>query len=111
MTKRWVNRPEGSTWGDWGDDDQLGRMNLVTPEKRLAAVAEVKATMGWSPQVPVRVAVSADSSEEPSELRRPVPAPRVVREKVPTLVREKEVAPVVSTSVISRVDREAHTPV
>ena len=42
MKKRWVNRPEGSTWGDWGDDDQLGRMNLVTPEKRLAAVAEVK---------------------------------------------------------------------
>ena len=41
MTKRWVNRPEGSTWGDWGEDDQCGRMNLVTPERRLAGAAEI----------------------------------------------------------------------
>ncbi len=42
MNERWRQRPEGSTWGDWGDDDQRGRMNLVTPERRLAAVAEVR---------------------------------------------------------------------
>jgi kynurenine formamidase len=42
MTKRWVNRPEGSTWGNWGDDDQRGRMNLVTAERRLQAAAEIK---------------------------------------------------------------------
>lgn len=42
MTTRWKNRPEGSTWGDWGDDDQKGRMNLLTPERVKAAVAEVK---------------------------------------------------------------------
>jgi len=41
MTKRWVNRPDGSTWGDWGEDDQRGRMNLVTPERRAAAAREV----------------------------------------------------------------------
>ncbi|MEQ8321129.1 MAG: cyclase family protein [Rhodospirillales bacterium] len=41
MAKRWVNRPEGSTWGDWGEDDQLGRVNLLTPDKVKAAVAEV----------------------------------------------------------------------
>ncbi len=28
MTKRWTQRPEGSTWGDWGEDDELGRINL-----------------------------------------------------------------------------------
>jgi kynurenine formamidase len=39
---RWKNRPEGSTWGDWGPDDQLGRMNLVTPERVKRAVGEVK---------------------------------------------------------------------
>ena len=33
--KRWKQRPEGSTWGDWGDDDELGRINLLTPEKVL----------------------------------------------------------------------------
>lgn len=39
---RWKNRPAGSTWGDWGPDDQLGRLNLVTPEKVLQGIAEVK---------------------------------------------------------------------
>ena len=53
MTKRWVNRPEGSTWGDWGDDDQLGRMNLVTPQKRLAAVAEVKEGLCYCLSMPL----------------------------------------------------------
>ena len=32
MTKRWVHRPEGSTWGDWCEDDELGRINLITSE-------------------------------------------------------------------------------
>ena len=40
--KRWKHRPEGSTWGDWGDDDQLGRLNLITPAKVLQGIAEVK---------------------------------------------------------------------
>jgi kynurenine formamidase len=40
--KRWKQRPPGSNWGDFGDDDQLGRMNLLTPQKVLAAVREVR---------------------------------------------------------------------
>ena len=39
VTKRWKQRPDGSTWGDWGDDDELGRINLLTPEKVLAGRA------------------------------------------------------------------------
>ena len=39
---RWKRRPPGSTWGDWGPDDQLGRLNLLTPDKVMKAVAEVK---------------------------------------------------------------------
>jgi kynurenine formamidase len=39
--KRWVRRPEGSNWGDFGPDDQIGRMNLLTPEHRLRAIREV----------------------------------------------------------------------
>lgn len=38
---RWVNRPEGSNWGDFGRDDRLGRMNLLTPDRVRSAVAEV----------------------------------------------------------------------
>ena len=40
-TKRWTKRPEGSNWGDFGDDDQCGRMNLITPEKVRQGIAEV----------------------------------------------------------------------
>ncbi|MEO1192127.1 MAG: cyclase family protein [Pseudomonadota bacterium] len=38
---RWRQRPEGSTWGDWGPDDQIGRLNLITPEAVKRGVAEV----------------------------------------------------------------------
>ena len=39
---RWKQRPPGSNWGEFGPDDQRGRMNLVTREKVLQGVAEVK---------------------------------------------------------------------
>ena len=39
---RWRQRPEGSTWGDFGADDQLGRLNLLTPQKVREGVAEVR---------------------------------------------------------------------
>lgn len=42
MGLRWKQRPDGSTWGDWGNDDQLGRLNLITEEKVLQGIAEVK---------------------------------------------------------------------
>ncbi len=42
MSQRWKQRPEGSTWGEWGDDDELGRVNLLTPAKVLEGVREVQ---------------------------------------------------------------------
>jgi kynurenine formamidase len=39
---RWKFRPPGSTWGDFGPDDQLGRLNLLTPQKVLDGIAEVR---------------------------------------------------------------------
>ena len=39
---RWTQRPRGSNWGDFGPDDQRGRMNLITDARRLAAMREVK---------------------------------------------------------------------
>lgn len=53
MAKRWVNRPEGSTWGDWGDDDELGRVNLMTPEKVLQGVAEVRDGISFCLSLPL----------------------------------------------------------
>ncbi len=41
-TTRWTRRPESSTWGDWGPDDERGRLNLLTPRTVLRGIAEVK---------------------------------------------------------------------
>lgn len=38
---RWKKRPEGSNWGDFGPNDQLGRANLIGPEQVLKGVTEV----------------------------------------------------------------------
>ena len=40
--QRWKKRPENSTWGDYGANDQLGRLNELTPAKVLEGMAEVK---------------------------------------------------------------------
>ena len=38
---RWMT--ELSNWGRWGDDDELGTLNLITPAKRIQAAALVTA--------------------------------------------------------------------
>lgn len=55
MKKRWINRPEGSNWGDFGADDQLGRMNLLTPEKVRQGVAEVKEGRSFCLSLPLHL--------------------------------------------------------
>ena len=53
MSRRWQKRPEGSTWGDFGDDDQRGRMNLVTPERVRAAAGEVREGLSFCLSLPL----------------------------------------------------------
>src|SRR5690606_18411369 len=53
MARRWKQRPEGSNWGEFGDEDQLGRLNLLTPQKVLEAVAEVRAGQAFSLSLPL----------------------------------------------------------
>jgi len=38
---RWKQRPPGANWGDFGPDDQCGRLNLLTPQKVREGIAEV----------------------------------------------------------------------
>ena len=42
MPQRWSRRPEGSNWGSFGPDDQLGRLNLLTPERVGAAARAIR---------------------------------------------------------------------
>ncbi len=53
MAKRWKHVLDGSTWGDWGDEDELGRINLLTPEKVLAGVREVEAGITFCLSLPL----------------------------------------------------------
>jgi kynurenine formamidase len=53
MTQRWTQRPPGSTWGDWGDDDELGRINLLTSDKVLQGVGEVEAGISFCLSLPL----------------------------------------------------------
>lgn len=53
QTKRWVKRPEGSNWGDFGPDDQRGRINLLTPEKIKQGIAEVKEGLPFCLSLPL----------------------------------------------------------
>ena len=50
---RWQQRPPGSTWGDFGPDDQCGRMNLLTREKVLQGVAEVREGLAFNLSLPL----------------------------------------------------------
>jgi hypothetical protein len=50
---RWKNRPEGSNWGDFGPDDQRGRMNLLTADIRLAAIREVREGLAFTLSLPL----------------------------------------------------------
>lgn len=42
LNPRWKRRPENSTWGDFGVDDQLGRLNLLTAAKVKQALEDVR---------------------------------------------------------------------
>ena len=41
---------ELSNWGRWGREDQIGALNLITPEKRLQAAKLVKEGISISPR-------------------------------------------------------------
>ena len=48
---------EDRNWGRWGNDDQVGAVNMVTPEKRLAAASAIHGA--------VQRTLRSDASESP----------------------------------------------
>jgi hypothetical protein len=50
---RWKHKPPGANWGEFGADDERGRMNWVTREKVLQGVAEVKAGITFCLSLPL----------------------------------------------------------
>jgi kynurenine formamidase len=60
---------ELSNWGRWGTDDQLGAANLITPEKRLEAIATV--TEGISVSLE-HILLTEEAPDVPSPFQRRV---------------------------------------
>jgi kynurenine formamidase len=52
---RWKRRPERANWGDFGADDELGRLNLITPELRKRAAAEVREGIAFCLSLPLNI--------------------------------------------------------
>ena len=50
---RWQQRPPGSNWGDFGADDQLGRLNLLTPERVRRAAQEIQSGESFCLSIPL----------------------------------------------------------
>jgi hypothetical protein len=50
---RWKKRPEGSNWGDFGPDDQRGRINLLTPERTKRAAQEIREGLSFVLSLPL----------------------------------------------------------
>jgi kynurenine formamidase len=55
MMLRWKLTPPGSHWGEFGPDDRLGRMNLVTPDKVRQGMAEVREGLTFCLSLPLDV--------------------------------------------------------
>src|SRR5215204_6190119 len=53
MSQNWRHRPQGSNWGAFGEHDPHGRMNLVTAERRRAALAEVHEGLAFCLSLPL----------------------------------------------------------
>jgi kynurenine formamidase len=52
---RWKNRPEGSNWGDFGPDDQLGRVNLIAHDQILKGAAEIQQGQSFCLSLPLNL--------------------------------------------------------
>lgn len=66
-TRRWTVRPEGSNWGDFGADDQIGRLNLITPARRRAAAQEVREGIAFCLSLPLDVGVDHPRRKPPEQ--------------------------------------------
>lgn len=53
--QRWKKRPKGSNWGDFGDSDQLGRVNLIGSEQVIKGVNEVKEGLTFCLSLPLDI--------------------------------------------------------
>ena len=79
MNKRWKKRPENSNWGDFGANDQLGRLNFITQEKVLQGIQEVKVGKTFCLSLPL----DYPGGQVLNAIRQPPILKPVIRNNVP----------------------------
>jgi kynurenine formamidase len=55
ITARWKHSPPNSSWGEFGPNDRLGRLNLLTPAKVREGVAQVREGLTFCLSLPLDV--------------------------------------------------------
>lgn len=65
---RWKQRPPGSNWGDFGPDDRLGRLNLLTPERRRKGILEAKEGIAFCLSLPLDLGSGLSPRRKPPAL-------------------------------------------
>src|SRR5258707_1253804 len=91
---------ELSNWGRWGKDDQLGTLNLITPAKRMAALALVKEG------VPVSLSVNT-FTEKAADV--PCPAEWAMLTATQTGATDRVAFPCIHGAASTHIDSLAHT--
>ena len=91
---------ELSNWGRWGKDDQLGTLNLITPEKRRAALALVKEGVPVSLSVNTFMQKAADV---------PCPAEWAMTSSTQTGATDRVAFPCIHGAASTHIDSLAHT--
>jgi kynurenine formamidase len=91
---------ELSNWGRWGKDDQLGTLNLITPAKRMAALALVKEG------VPVSLSVNT-FTEKAADV--PCPAEWAMLTATQRGATDRVAFPCIHGAASTHIDSLAHT--
>src|SRR3954468_22660789 len=51
--RRWARRPPGANWGSFGEEDELGRLNLITPTVVRRAAEEIREGLSFCLSLPL----------------------------------------------------------
>ncbi len=71
--RRRKNRPEGSNWAEFGDGDQIRRMDLLAPVRRLAALHKAREGLALPLSLPLDYSGGSEivsMDDKPSRSRR-----------------------------------------
>jgi len=100
---RWKKRPQGSNWGEFGDDDQIGRFNLLTPQRRLAGLREAREGVVFPLSLPLDYPGGGDlvPSRRPPRIEATIRATGDISYNYPFSKANPAVCDVVSDDVVT----------